>query len=453
MAEWTTIPIGTKCYRPRSGTTSIERLVNRYAEPSQEGGKTPVTLYPTPGLLAWTTVGDGPIRGMYAFQGDVYVVSGTKLYAVDHATKTATEIGDVAGVGAVRMLDNGSHVVIATNGHLYAANRTTILDLPQQNICGIAYQDGYLIYAQRGTENFWLSGLDDATTIDALDFSTVDVVPDNVVGCISNRRELFLFGTSSIEAWINTGAAAFPFERAGGGYIERGCASPGSIAKALGQVYWLGDNRIVYRNVGYQEQPISTSDVERLIADAADPASSEAFVYTQAGHTFYCLSFSDLSLVYDITTGLWHERLSFGETRWRVGSYCTTNDLHLAGDFESNEIYELDLDTYSDDGDPIVRQIVFPPLSDGARHIFVPEMFVDIEAGSDAGVIQLQWSEDDGRTWVGSMNGSLGATGAYRHRLTFNRLGRFSNRTFRLQDSDAVKSVILGAQARIEVGL
>lgn len=459
MTDWVTIPLGAKCYQPRSGRTSIERLVNLYVEPSQPNAKTPYALHGTPGLKPWTTVGDGPIRGIYPFGSDLYVVSGETLYAIDTGTKMPLEIGTVSGNGRVRMVDNGEHVAVAAAVHLYAANRSTIIELPQQYINGLAYQDGYVVFSQRGTENVWLSGLDDLTTIDALDFTTADALPDNVVGVIDNRHELWFFGEKSIEAWYNSGDAAFPFTRSGGGIIERGCIAPGSIAKALGRIYWLGDDLIVYRNAAYQEEPVSTSDVNRLIAAASSHNSAEAFTYEQDGHTFYVLSFSDLTLVYDVTTGAWHERLSYNEPRWRIADHAlTSRRQHLVADFETNDIYELDLDTYSDDGDPIVRQSIFPPIAEGAQFVFMPEMYVDAEMGvgittgqGSAPVALLDWSDDDGRTWDGAMSASLGAIGKHRQRLTFNRLGRFCSRTFRLSTSDPVKVALLEARARVEV--
>jgi hypothetical protein len=463
MAEWMTIPLGARCYQPRAGTTAIERLVNLYAEQNQPEAKTPVTLYGTPGLAEWSSVGDGPIRGLHSFGSDVYVVSGDELYAVDVGSKVATLIGTVPGVGAVRMADNGTHVVTCAVTDSYASNRTTHLWLPENNLCSASYQDGYVIYAQRGTQNFWVSGLDDATTINALDFDTADAFADNLVGLVSDHRELWLFGESTTEVWYNAGnATGTPFSRTGGGFMERGCISPGSIAKANNQVFWLGDDLTVYRAVGYQPEPISTTDIEKLITAATSPVSSEAFTYSQDGHTFYVLTFGDLTVAYDITTGLWHERASYNEPRWRVSAYSyTKSGAHLVGDYETGAIYKLDLDTYTDAGGVLQRIAQSPPLSTGARHTFLHEVYLDLAAGvglSGGGQgsdpkVRLDWSDDDGRTWEGAIDVSMGLIGNYRHRATWARLGRFSNRTLRFTVADPVRVALLGAEARIEAGL
>jgi hypothetical protein len=462
MSDFRPIPIGAKLYLPRSGSQSVERAVNLYAEPSEQGGKTVVTLHGTPGLAPWSTVGSGLIRGVYAFRDDLYVVSGTTLYVVDRTSKVATTIGTVAGTGPVRMVDNGTHVVVCAVTYSYAANRTEIVQLPEQNLCSVAYQDGYVLFVQRGTQNFWISGLDDATTIDALDFTTVDAFADNVLAIVSNNREVFIFKEHSAEVFYNSGDATFPFSRNPSGFMERGIAAPGTVAKAQNLIFWLGDDLRVYRAAGYQPAPISTPAIERFIREASDPLSAEAFAYTQEGHTFFVLNFGDKTICYDVTTGLWSERESADLGRWRVGSYAYLYDTHIVGDIETSDLYELDLDTYDEDGDEIERTLQFPPLSTGARFGIMSGLFVDMETGvglasgqGSAPVVMLDWSDDDGRTFGSEVTASLdiGGVGRYRTRVTFNRLGRFSNRTYRLKISDPVKVAILGAEARIEVSV
>ena len=459
MSEWRPIQIGAKSYQPRSGTQSIERLVNLYPEASAPGAKTPVTLYGTPGLLAWTTVGDGPIRGIHYARGYFWVVSGTRLYAVNAGTKAITNIGVVAGVGPVRMINDATYVVVCAQTFSYAATLTSIVVLPEEDLVGAAYQDGYGLYVQRNTQFMWLSGLDDLTTIGATAFTSADVKSDNVVAVISDQREVWVFKQQTTEVYYNSGNSTFAFERVGGGFIERGCASPGSVAAAETFVFWLGDDLKVYRAAGYNPEAISTPDIERLISNAISPETSEAFTYAQAGHTFYVLTCADLTLCYDLTTNRWHERKSFGLSRWRAHGHAVSGQLQIVGDYSTNELYEIDLDTYTDSGDLIERIAIDPPLSADPRPLFIHELHLDFEAGvgltSGQGVapeVLLSWSEDDGRTWSSDRAGSLGALGVYRKRARFTRLGRSYNRSHRWRISDPVKIAILGAAARVDLG-
>ncbi len=460
MAEWQTIPLGAKSYQPRAGTVSVERLLNLYAEPNEEGARYPFTLYGRPGLKQWATVGDGPIRGIHAFGSDLYVVSGPTLYHVNGSTKGVTEIGTVGGTGRVQMIDNGVHVAVVTSINTYAANRDELLALPQQYLSSAAYQDGYVIFTQRGTETFWLSGLDDLTTIAALDFSTADTFADNLVGCVSDHRELWLFGERTVEVWYNSGDASFPFSRASSGFIEHGCMSVGSIAKTQNQVFWLGDDKRVYVAQGYTPQPISTPAIDRLIAAASSPTSAEAFTFIIAGHAFYALTFGDLTLVYDITFQRWSEWNSQGIDRWRASGCTLLGSTYVVGDYESGQLYELDLDTYDDAGSEIRREVVQPPTDTGARPAFIAEIFLAVQSGvglssgqGSSPAVMLDWSDDDGRTWSTRVESSIGAQGEYRNRATWARLGRSTNRTLRFAITDPVQVAILGAEVRMEAGL
>jgi hypothetical protein len=456
MAELTPIPLATASAASDSPFVTMERLLNLYAEPHTQAAKAPLSLRGTPGLKPWSTIGEGPIRGMRVMGGRAWIVSGDTVYEVQ-VNKTAVARGTIEGSGNVFMTDNAIHVAIAASTYAYAVNSDEIITLEEVGLNGATYQDGYGIFSQAGTENFWISGLDDLTTIGALDFSTADAFADTLVGCISDHRELWLFGKSTIEIWQNVGDAAFPFVRAGGGFMERGCASGGSIAKGDNSVYWLGDDRRVYTAQGYQPQRISTATVERSIEQAVSPESAWSFVYQQNGHNFYLLGLSDRTWCYDITTNLWHERQSEGLTRWRAQHMIEFDGKILVGDYEHGQIYELDLDTYDDDGDTITREIVSPPIHAGTHRVSMHELRLDLQAGVGLTSGQgsdpqwmLDWTDDAGHSWSDEVWVGAGAIGQYGRQARWHRLGSFRTRSIRLRMTDPVLAVVLGAYARLE---
>lgn len=457
MAEWTPIPLATQSYQPRSGVVSLERLVNLYPEIHEGNTKSPVVLRGTPGLSAWNSYGNGPIRGLHYMEPDLYVVSGEALYVVNwHGDEIL--LGPVLGVGNVHMTDNGTHVGIAANKFLYAANRSEIITLPQQYMNGATYQDGYGIFSEAQSERFWITDTDDMTSINALDFSTADAFADEIMGCISDHRELILMGKTSGEVWHNVGAASFPFLRSQSGFIERGMASSGSLAKALNTVFFEGDDFAVYAMQGYSPKPITTPPIQRKIESVLDPHSGWAFTYSQDGHDYYVLGFSDLTVVYDITTNRWHERKSDGLDRWRVNRYARAWDKQLVGDHSTGDIYELDPETYDENGDLLRREATLPPISKGGRRLAMHELYLDIEMGvgltsgqgSDP-VVMLDWSDDGGKTWSNERTATIGKIGEYTKRCIWTRLGTFRQRTLRFAISDPVNIAILGAFARLEL--
>src|SRR5205085_5478468 len=73
--------------------------------------------------------------------------------------------------------------------------------------------DGYFVFVDPDTDQFYLSAIDDGSTMDALDFSSADTQPDNIVTHRVSKRELYLFGETSTEVWGDSGDSDFPFIR------------------------------------------------------------------------------------------------------------------------------------------------------------------------------------------------------------------------------------------------
>ncbi|MCV5997943.1 hypothetical protein, partial [Enterococcus faecalis] len=76
---------------------------------------------------------------------------------------------------------------------------------------------------------------------------TAEGQPDPLVAILSDHREIFLFGTETIEVWYNSGASDFPFERNQGAFIEKGCGARYSVAKQNNTVYFIGSDLMVYQ--------------------------------------------------------------------------------------------------------------------------------------------------------------------------------------------------------------
>lgn len=452
MSSYAPIMPGIKSGTARSKRVSMERIRNLYPEPVPQGGKGQVTLYPTPGLKLWSAIGDGPIRGKIRMGNDLYVVSGGSLYVSD-ATKTWTELGPIDGVGAVHLIHNSVHVGIAGPDSTYAANRSGITLVKATKMNGAAYQDGYGIFTEANSQKWWITGVDDMTTIGGLDFTSADALTGNTRGVISDHREVWAFMEEFSEVYQNTGNPSFPFDRVT--MVERGCRSAASVAKAENTIFWLADDLTVRAASGYQPVPISTTQIEELISEATDPGSARGFVYHQAGHTFYVLSFYDLTVVYDTHTQLWHERVSDGMDRWRVWTHQAFDGKELVGDVTNGNIYELDLDTYDENGADLVREVRFQPIAANEGSVVFDEFHVDFDhgvglqngQGSDPQAM-LDWTQNGGHNWGNELWADIGKIGEYGRRAVWNRLGASRERTFRLRVSDAINCVIKGAYMR-----
>ena len=466
----TAVQWAVQSYKARALPLSAQQIVNLYAEAAPKDAKSQVVLYGTPGIKDFaTTVGDGPIRGVHDFAGTLFTVSGNTLYEVDPAGSETSRGTINTTTGPVSMSHNQASaaeliIVDGADGWIYtvAGGLVQITDGDFFAADVVDFQDQYFILNRSGTGQFFLSDLNAGTVYTATDIATAEGDPDNLISLISNHRELWLFGAKTIEVWYNSGALDFPFSRFEGAFLERGCAAAFSVAEDFNTVFWLAEDRIIYRAVGYTPERISQHGIEEAIRKYAVISDAEAFIYTMAGHKFYVLTFpaEKATWVYDITTGLWHERESFGLGRWRVSAYVNIYGKHLVGDFQDGKIGELDLDTYQEYGSTMQGVAAGPPVYDDRQRIFHRRFELDIEAGvgltsgqgSDPQV-WLDWSDDGGRTWSARKPfRSMGKIGAYGQRLRWLCLGQARQRIYRLTVSDPVKRSFVSAHLDAEAG-
>jgi hypothetical protein len=468
-------PILGSTYVTRSINAANARMVNLFPEVIPEGGKEPAFLQRCPGLTLLSTVGTGPVRGLWAFSpndGEGFVVSGTQLYKIDNAY-AATLIGTVAGTGPVSMADNGTQLFIAADGPSYIYNNTTnvfgqITDPDFPGAVTVCYLDGYFVFNEPNSQKMWVTTLLDGTSIDPLEFASTEGSPDGLLAVVSNFREVWAFGTNSIEVWYDSGATDFPLQRIQGAFNELGCAAPYSIAKMDNGLFWLGRDRrgqgIVYRANGYQGQRISTHAVEWQIQQYTDMSDAIAYTYQQDGHSFYVLIFptANTTWVYDAATQAWHERAGFVEgefTRHRSNCQMAFNNEIVVGDFENGNIYAFDLDVYADNGE-IQKWLrtwrALPTGQNNLKRTAHHSLQLDCETGVGLNTGQgsypeamLRWSDDGGHTWSNEHWSPLGRIGAYGHRTFWRRLGmtvKLRDRVYELSMTDPVKVAIMGAE-------
>lgn len=466
-------PILGQAYVARSVNAADNRMVNLYPEPlPTPEGKTSGFLNRAPGLRKLATVGTGPIRGLWAYGDYGYAVSGNRLYQID-STWNVLPIGPIAGTGQVSMVDNGTQLFIATNpkGYIYDAASQQLAEITDIDFPGavtVGYLDGYFIFQEPNSQRFWTSELLDGTQIDPLSFASAEGMPDNLISLFVDHREVWLFGTQSVEVWYNAGTSPFPLARIQGAVNEIGCAATFSVAKMDNSLFWLGaDARghgIVFRANGYTGQRISTHAVEYAIQSYDVISDAIAFTYQQDGHSFYVLTFpsAQATWVYDAATNAWHERAGFanGEfIRHRANCQMFYSEEVVVGDFENGNIYAYDLNQFSD-GDFTQKWLrswrALPTNQNNLKRTAQHSLQIDMQTGvglntgqgSNPQVI-LRWSDDGGHTWSNEHWMSVGKIGAYGTRAIRRRLGmtlKLRDRVYEASGTDPVKIAITGAE-------
>lgn len=460
------IPFATQAYQNRSLPIAAQQLINMYAEEVEAEGKNKVVLHGTPGLKRFGVVGNGPLRGMIPSNGLLYVVSGNVLYRVDNSGGE-TALGNVSSIDSpVIMSSNGSQVAIVDdqrNAWVFSDGVLTLLNTNPDFLAdtnSVAYIDGFTIFG-KPDGRFFISAIKDATTYDPTDYATAESDPNGLVRVFTDHNEIWLFGPRVTEIWKDVGNVDFPFQRVTGAVIERGCGAKFSVAKLDNVVFWQGDDKIIYRTNGYQPERISTHAIEDEIRAMEVSSDAQAFAYTQSGHKYYVITYptAGVTFVFDNTTGLWHQRRSLDQGRWRANCFADCYGLLLVGDVSTGTIFSLDLDTFTEDGTAIERIASSPHLFKDRSRIVFNSFEIEVESGvglnSGQGVaptIALDWSDDGGRTWSNKLYRSVGAQGEYKSRAIWRRLGQARQRSFRIRYTDPTKFSVIAADADVSVG-
>lgn len=493
-------------YTSQSKDADCERCMNWYPEAVEsQQAKSPLVLYPTPGLARFATI-DMPVRGCLSFGGVAYWVGGGNLYSVT-AAGVATSIGPVGNdFKPVSMATNGSagsQLCICSAGEIYLYNLSATkpcgsIQLAPNTLSGtmgglqgfaaqVVFCDGYFVATLANTNKFQVSSLEDGSVWNPLSVQQVSVFAENIGGMIQVYRQLWIFGIDGhAQVYYNSGANAYtPFDviGAGGvGYMEEGIDAPYSLAVLDNAPFWIGGNELgagmAWRANGYSPLRVSNFSVETAWATYPRKATDAiGYSYRDQGHTFWVLRFPSANggfgatWVYDTATQMWHERGFWsqkGPTGYsaHLSSYhCFAYGLHLVGDWNSGNIYAMDIRTLQDDGQPIRRFRRAPHVSTEQVWIYHHELQVDMEvgdgpipplldgAGNPRGPqAMLRWSDDGARTWGNEHWMDVGQAGEYKTRALWRRLGRSRDRVYELAVSDAAPWRIVDAYLRATPG-
>lgn len=467
-------------YEMQSKNVDCQRTVNMFTELNALGtGKERevACLVPTPGLRLLATLPKNECRGLWsASNGEAYAVYNDKFYQIS-SSWAATELGTLnTDTGPVSMADNGIHLVIVDGVDGFVWNMSTdsfseIVDIDFYPADQVSFLDGYFIFNRTGTQQFFISGINDVT-FDGLDIGSAEGSPDNLIGVQTTNQNLYLPSTKSIEVYYNSGDADFPFSRVQGAVIDVGVTAPFSVAKIGGLIFFLGgDNSgtgVVYKLQGYQAQRISTTAIESVIRGLTSDERAEATAYTyqQGGHLFYCLNLPgvDSTFVYDVTTEFWHERTYlnlWSEERHRSQYHMVAHGLNVVGDYENGKLYALDPDYYTDATNSVPRYRVAPHLTQGLKLVRHNRFELDMETGVGLDgtgqgtdpVVMLSYSDDGGHTWSNERQGNIGKIGQKKKRIYWNRLGMSRDRVYKVKITDPVKVVLIGAELDLEAGV
>lgn len=478
-------------YEHRFKDWNAQRTINWYPKitdsKSQEKNKTQIALFPRPGLSQFTDCTGDAVRGFFTAltltQERCFAVVGTSLYEILYDGSN-TLIGALTGMATgsrskVYMACNGNkEMMIQDTLAAYIFNLgtntlTQITDIDYPNGTTLDYADGYFIISGKdGRVHF--SELNDGFTWTGFNFFTPTFKPDKVKAVVAFREEVYCFGDETIEVYINDGDS--PFSRQSRTSMYYGLTARDSVAVHQSGVFFLGKSRtggsdVYMMGSNYSLTPISSPAIAQKLNDYVNE-DAEGFVQsTTDGHIFYHLHLPslDTTLVYDVTTGMWHERQSqrpapdsdgtYTQSMYRGRNFATFKGISLFGDWHSGKIFKEDSSVSTDDGNIRLLKRTSSVFHNELKNISVYSLEFDINAGNGATtgqgsdpVMMFSCSLDGGNTFEPEEIIKLGALGEYDYRVRIHNIGTARNWAISFAISDPIDVIIMQAEAQGSLG-
>jgi hypothetical protein len=336
--------------------------------------------------------------------------------------------------------------------------------------------DNYFVYNYPNTQQWASSDILSPITY-GLAFASKFTGPDDLVSLIVDNGQVYLLGEKTSEVWADAGTFPFAFQRIPGASSQHGIAAKFSMARFGNSFAYLSRNdrgqSVIVQMNGYRPQRISTHAVENTLVNQ-DISDAVAYTYQLEGHECYVISFPSLELtwVYDGATQMWHKWLwcdnQNNYKRHRSNCSAVFQGSVLVGDYENGQIYRLDPNNYTDNGQHIRRMRRCPHLVADFQRQYFDELQIQFQPGvglqgietfplgdNDIGInpqAMLRWSNDGGSTWSNEHWAGIGKVGKYQNRIIWRRLGQARDRIYEVVVTDPIKAVIVSANLKASVG-
>lgn len=425
----------------------------------------------TSGGRVYCDNGAGPVQANFTEAGHGRTVNSSSsiIQSADDDV-----VFDPAWVGTNMVVDDHIYTITAVN--TVATPRQALLDPAPPDATNVIWEagvgppvdgvsggflDGYGIVNRVPVpgdphdpgRQFAISDINDFTRWNPFDFGVKEGASDYISSILCDHEELWLFGHETSECWTNTGAADFPFQRQPGAFIHEGIVAPFACCSVGLSVCGLAGGAngatIAFRLQGLQPQRISTHAQENewtkiRVNDAV------SYGYSEGGHTFWVVNFwqAQRTWVYDLTTGLWHERAAWDTAAqafrqyqpWFhafIAEWGPAEGKHIVGDPVTGKLYEMSTAYTDDDGANIQYLRAFPHIVNEDWNFYHHRFELYMETGVNPQMtVGLDWSDDRGHTFttypdLPSIKDS-GAVGDVTKRVVWRRLGKGRNRIYRV---------------------
>lgn len=452
-------------YQHNDLSLSAQRTIN-YLPQLQDAGneRSPYILESFYGLKPFAT-GSGLNRGMFEHQDILYKLNATTFSSVSSSGVFST-LGTIPGNSRAIFDGLSNEVIITADGVPYTWNGsvlTTGTDPDFESPDTVTVLNSQAIYDGTGGR-FGVSDVGVPLSIDGLNYATAESKADDLVRPFAFINNVYMFGVKAIEQWWNSGIGNPPFDRIEGGLINIGLGAVHSVAPDDEVVYFLGANNQVYQLNGGVPTELLPKAIVREITGFSDASDAIAWTMKLDGQWFYVIKFptGDRTFIFP-RNGQWFE-LSSGVLggKYIGDSYAFAFRKHLIAD-EDGDIFELDIDTFEENGLPIKRVRTLSPIHGGLFGLDGKQLeisFLKLIGKTGTGILSGQGSDPkiileyshDGENFSSEIWGDVGELGK-QVEIIFDINDSGENWIFRISSTDPVYSSWHSAGIEFEIGI
>lgn len=472
------IPIFGEGIYSRSAVVTRQRRLNCYLEVRKDGDRSSIVCYGTPGLrMAFnaSTPLNLPMRGMIGTDTALYVVAGNLLKSLTAAGATIASVIIGTSAGSVGLALNPTQLILVDGSAGYIFTPATGVIAPiggafPNGARTVAYCNGFFISEAPGTNQFFVSAFNDGTTWNGLSFASAVQAIDGIKAVDTINGLLVIFSAGHLEFWQNVGANPEPFQ-----YIQNSAAMYG-IAALDSRVHAAESLLFVARTNGGSFQNstgavqiarvrgtavdiVSNTDIDNILqtmARTSTIADCTAFSYQTDEHLFAQFNFptANRSLLYDLTADLWSEVQS-GITTGYVARHlgdkaASAYNTHYVSDYGNGNVYQFDPTVYTDNGNPIVRELVTRTGVEEFNTFRISQLYLDMETGIGLASPSAQGYNPmvglsiarDNRDFGPERLIPLGRLGQYTTRIVARRWGKARTAVLKIRMTDPVPFVL-----------
>lgn len=453
-------------HQSRSRPLSSQRTVNFYQQITT-GGKDNFVLHSFPGQKLIDNTLTGTDRGMHQMNEVLFRVVGNTLYKVDDVNNPVS-LGTVTGSNRCIFDDDGDNIVVISDRIWVYTNSTNTFkentNVNLKNIKSVTYLNSQFIYTSEDLS--FVSLPNNPFDVSGLDAIGAESSPDKLVRDYAFDQTLYRFGKRTAEPWYTSGVGNPPIDRIERQEFSVGLSAINSVANTDRAIYWLGDDKAIYRVSGGANERISDDALSNTIENMERFDDAFGYSFALQGQDFYLITFPSESRTYVVNESLgingWFE-LSSGT---KGDAYSGTSLVQVYNKniiAKGGDLLELNLNEFTQDTDTIIRERITQEVNSDllgvkGQRIKMSRLELIMEVGvglvSGQGVnprIRIETSIDGGRTFFTSSWVEIGRAGEHTKRVELYQIVSGKGFIFRLTISDPVPISIYSAAIDIKL--